>query len=473
MSNKIPVKNIDTKASKDVKTVDLYASREKIYVKEIFGFFQRIRSVSLWLLMGMYFALCWISINGEQLIYFDLPARKFHLFGVTFWPQDFVLLSWLLIICAFGLFFITTLFGRVWCGYTCPQTVWTFIFMWVEEKVEGSRNQRIKMDKAETNRSKVFKKATKHIIWLLISFATGLTFVGYFYPIRELIFDFFTLNSVSDWAYFWVLFFTVATYANAGWLREQVCLYMCPYARFQSVMFDKDTMIVSYNPARGEPRGSRKKSADPAKAGLGDCIDCDMCVQVCPTGIDIRDGLQYECIGCALCIDACDQIMDKMNYPSGLISYSNENSLEGKKSHLVRPKSIGYGLVLSIMIGAVIYTLAARVPLGLDVIKDRGALYQLTGMGKIENSYTLKVMNMAEEERAFTLSVNGMEGMTITTTTEFSVESGEVYSLPTSIEVNPKSMIETNNDIQFIIKAVDDNTITAESDSRFLGPLNY
>lgn len=472
MSNNIPVKNIDPKASKDVKTVDLYASREKIYVKEIFGFFQRIRSVSLWLLMGMYFALCWVSINGEQLIYFDLPARKFHLFGVTFWPQDFVLLSWLLIICAFGLFFITTLFGRVWCGYTCPQTVWTFIFMWVEEKVEGSRNQRIKMDKAETNRSKVIKKTTKHLIWLLISFATGLTFVGYFYPIRELIFDFFTLNSVSEWAYFWVLFFTVATYANAGWLREQVCLYMCPYARFQSVMFDKDTMIVSYNPNRGEPRGSRKKSVDPAKAGLGDCIDCDMCVQVCPTGIDIRDGLQYECIGCALCIDACDQIMDKMNYPSGLISYSNENSLEGKKSHLVRPKSVGYGLVLSVMIGAVIYTLTSRVPLGLDVIKDRGALYQLTGMGKIENSYTLKIMNMAEQTREFTLSVSGMQGLAITTTTSFSVDSGEVYSLPTSIEVNPKDMIETNNDINFIIRAVDDNTITAESDSRFLGPLN-
>lgn len=473
MSNNIPVKNIDTKPSSEVKTVDLYASREKIYVKEILGFFQRIRTVSLWLLMGMYFALCWVTVNGEQLIYFDLPARKFHIFGATFWPQDFVLLSWMLIICAFGLFFITTLFGRVWCGYTCPQTVWTFIFMWVEEKIEGSRNQRIKLDKADTSRSKIIKKLTKHVVWLIIAFATGLTFVGYFYPIRELIFDLLTFNSVSDWAYFWVLFFTVATYANAGWLREQVCLYMCPYARFQSVMFDKDTMIVTYNPNRGEPRGSRKKSIDHSEAGLGDCVDCNMCVQVCPTGIDIRDGLQYECIGCALCIDACDQIMDKMNYPKGLISYSNENSLEGKKSHLLRPKSIGYGVVLSVMIGAVIYTLAARIPLGLDVIRDRGALYQLTGMGEIENSYTLKVMNMADIKRVFTLSVNGMEGMNITTDTEFSVESGEVYSLPTSIEVNPKNMVNTNNEIQFIIQATDDNTINAESESRFLGPLNY
>ncbi len=475
MSAKIPVKNIDTdaKPQAQVTTVDLYASRKKIYVKEIKGFFQRIRTVSLWLLMGMYFLFCWVSINGEQLIYFDLPARKFHLFGATFWPQDFVLLSWLLIICAFGLFFITTLFGRIWCGYTCPQTVWTFIYMWVEEKVEGSRNQRIKLDKAPNSSSKAFKKVAKHVIWLLIAFATGLTFVGYFYPIRELIIDFFTFNSVSGWAYFWILFFTVATYVNAGWLREQVCLYMCPYARFQSAMFDRDTMIVSYNPNRGEPRGSRKRTIDHKEVGLGDCVDCGMCVQVCPTGIDIRDGLQYECIGCALCIDACDQIMDKMNYPKGLISYSNENSLEGKQSHIIRPKSVGYGILLIAMIGSVIYGVYSRVPLGLDVIRDRGALYQLTGMGMVENSYTLKVINMAEQPRRFTLTVSGIEGMKITTKTEINVDSGEVFSLPTSIEVNPANMTQTNHDIKFVVIAVDDNTIIAESDSRFLGPINY
>lgn len=475
MSDNIPVKNIDPSPKKqsDTTTIELYASRKKIYVKEITGFFQRIRTGSLWLLMGMYFMFCWISINGEQLIYFDIPNRKFHLFGAIFWPQDFVLLSWLLIICAFGLFFITSLFGRIWCGYTCPQTVWTFIFMWVEEKVEGSRNKRMKLDKAPNSAAKIYKKVLKHFIWLLIAFATGLTFVGYFYPIRELIVDFFTFNFIGGWAYFWILFFTAATYANAGWLREQVCLYMCPYARFQSVMFDKDTLVVSYNPNRGEPRGSRKKTADPKQAGLGDCVDCGMCVQVCPTGIDIRDGLQYECIGCALCIDACDQIMDKMNYPKGLINYSNENSLEGKKSHLVRPKSVGYGLVLLFMIASVIYGVTSRVPLALDVIKDRGALYQLTGMGLVENSYTLKVINMADQPRSFELTVSGIEGLTISSTTQFTVNSGEVYSLPTSIEVAPQNMTQTNHDIEFKVIAVDDNSIQATSDSRFLGPLNY
>ncbi|UZE94649.1 cytochrome c oxidase accessory protein CcoG [Alkalimarinus alittae] len=475
MSAKIPVKNIDPSSKNDaeVTTYDLYASREKIYVKAVTGVFQRIRTGSLWLLMGMYFVFCWVSINGEQLIYFDIPGRKFHLFGATFWPQDFVLLSWLLIICAFGLFFITSLFGRVWCGYTCPQTVWTFIFMWVEEKVEGSRNKRMKLDKAPNDASKTFKKVLKHSIWLLIAFATGLTFVGYFYPIRELIVDFFSFNFIGGWAYFWILFFTAATYANAGWLREQVCLYMCPYARFQSVMFDKDTMVVSYDPNRGEPRGSRKKSVDPKQTGLGDCVDCGLCVQVCPTGIDIRDGLQYECIGCALCIDACDQVMEKMNYPKGLIRYDNENTLEGKESHMVRPKSVGYGLVLLFMISSVIYAVYSRVPVALDVIKDRGALYQLTGMGLVENSYTLKVINMANTEREFEVRVSGIEGIKITTTTRFTANSGEVHSLPTSIEIDPANMTETKHDIEFEVIAVDDPTVKATSDSRFLAPLNY
>lgn len=475
MSDNIPVKNIDPSSSKDsdVTTFDLYVSREKIYVKSVTGVFQRIRTASLWLLMGMYFAFCWISINGEQLIYFDIPARKFHLFGATFWPQDFVLLSWLLIICAFGLFFITSLFGRVWCGYTCPQTVWTFIFMWVEEKVEGSRNKRMKLDKAPNDSSKAFKKFLKHAIWLLIALATGITFVGYFYPIRELVVDFFSFNFIGGWAYFWILFFTAATYANAGWLREQVCMYMCPYARFQSVMFDKDTMVVTYDPARGEPRGSRKKTVDPKEAGIGDCVDCGLCVQVCPTGIDIRDGLQYECIGCALCIDACDQVMDKMNYPKGLIRYDNENTLEGNESRLIRPKSVGYGLILLFMISSVIYTLSARVPVALDVIKDRGALYQITGMGLIENSYTLKIINMGNDRRDFEVKVSGIEGLTISTNTRVSVDSGEVHSLPTSIEINPANMTQTKNDIEFEVIAIDDPSVRASTDSRFLGPLNY
>lgn len=484
MDKQIPVKNVEPgveklevygqqeKSSVTSTTVELYASRKKIYVKKIKGFFQNIRRVSLWMLMLAYFAVCWISIDGQQLVHFDLPARKFHIFGITFWPQDFTLLAFALIICAYGLFFITTMFGRVWCGYTCPQTSWTFIYMWIEEKVEGSRTQRMKLDKAANSKEKILKKTIKHLLWLGVAFGTGLTFVGYFYPIRELVPDLLTLSLVDGWAYFWIGFFTVATYLNAGWLREQVCLYMCPYARFQSVMFDPNTLIVSYDAKRGDPRGSRKRTADPKEMGLGDCIDCNMCVQVCPTGIDIRDGLQYECIGCALCVDACDSIMDKMNYEKGLISYTTEKHLLGKPEHLIRPKSIAYASLLIIMCGAFFYNILTRVPLQIDVIKDRGALYQLTGMGQIENSYIVKIMNMSDYDQEFQVKAQGIEGLKITTPTHVKVASGEIFDLPTSIEVNPANMEQTRYDIEFIVTSLSDSSLTARSESRFLGTVN-
>ncbi len=481
MSEKIPVKHIepgtehlevygrDHHQTGTTQTIELYASRKKIYVKKIKGFFQRIRRVSLWALMVAYFSICWISINGQQLVHFDLPARKFHLFGITFWPQDFVLLALALIISAFGLFFITTLFGRVWCGYTCPQSAWTFIFMWIEDKVEGSRNQRMKLDQAPNSREKVLKKSTKHILWLAVAFLTGLTFVGYFYPIRELVPDLLSLSLADGWTWFWIGFFTIATYLNAGWMREQVCLYMCPYARFQSVMFDPDTLIVSYDKQRGEPRGSRKRQADYKEMGLGDCVDCGMCVQVCPTGIDIRDGLQYECIGCALCIDACDSIMEKMDYPKGLISYTTEKQLAGKHSSLFRPKALAYAALLVIMTGAFAAAIIGRVPLELDVIKDRGALFQLTGMGMIENSYTLKILNMSDRTQDFELSVSGLEGLRITTPTRVRIQSGEVYSLPTTVEIAPTRMETSRYDIEFAVRSLEDNELHTTSESRFLG----
>ncbi|MDI9245720.1 cytochrome c oxidase accessory protein CcoG [Marinobacter sp. CHS3-4] len=474
MSSEIPVKQIDpSSGASDNKnnsgTVDLYASRKKIYVKEVKGFFQRIRNISLTALMGMYFLFVWISFDGQPMIYFDLPAREFHLYGITFFPQDLILLSGSLIICAFGLFFITTLFGRVWCGYTCPQTVWTFIFMWVEERIEGSRNQRMKLDKAPSSGSKLAKKSAKHAAWLLIAFATGLTFVGYFYPIRELIADLFTFQA-NGWAYFWVSFFTVATYLNAGWMREQVCLYMCPYARFQSVMFDPNTRVVSYDPNRGEPRGSRKKSADPKELGLGDCIDCGQCVQVCPTGIDIRDGLQYECIGCALCIDACDEVMDKMNYPRGLIRYTTENELEGKPSKLVRPRTVGYGVALLLMIFAIGYTIATRVPATLDAERDRGALFKFNGQGRVENTYTLRIGNMTEVPQTFNLSVSGLETIQILTDKTITVDSSDHRTLPTVVDVDPKVISSASNSIVFTMTSETDPSLSVETESRFVGP---
>ena len=245
---------------------------------------------------------------------------------------------------------------------------------------------------------------------------------------------------------------------------------MCPYARFQSVMFDPNTRIVSYDPNRGEPRGRRKKGVDPAELGLGDCIDCEQCVQVCPTGIDIRDGLQYECIGCALCIDACDQVMDKMEYPRGLIRYTTENELEGKTSKLLRPRTFGYGAVLLAMIFAVIYIIANRVPAQMDVLRDRGALFSFNGEGNIENSYTVKIQNMSEVPQTFELSVDGLEGMRIITDTTVTVDSGENRSLPTVVDVSPEMIQETNNDILFRAESQTDSSLILETESRFVGP---
>ncbi|WP_369602373.1 cytochrome c oxidase accessory protein CcoG [Hahella sp. SMD15-11] len=469
MGSKFPVKNV-TQDKPASQTIELYESRKRIYPKEVKGRFQRIRTVTLWMLMAAYFGFLWIPFEGQQLIYFDLPHRQFHLFGTTFWPQDFYLLALLLITAAFGLFFVTTLFGRIWCGYTCPQTAWTFIFMWIDERVEGSRNQRIKLDVAPWTTEKILKKSVKHGLWLFVAFWTAVTFVGYFYPIRELIPDLFTLNADSGWAYFWVFFFTAATYINAGWMREQVCLYMCPYARFQSVMYDQDTWAVSYDYNRGEPRGKRKKGVDHKALGLGDCVDCTQCVQVCPTGIDIRDGLQYECIGCALCIDACDEIMDKMGYPRGLIRYSTEHELEGKQTHVFRLKSVGYGLAMLTMIGAIIFLLGHRVPIDAEAIRDRGQLFQTSTRGYIENAYTLKLANMDTHPHKFKVEVSGIPGAELVGDSVFEINASSVREIPVTVEVPPESLENSRYEIEFVITAVDNPKLTKEIDSRFIGP---
>ncbi|KAA1193373.1 cytochrome c oxidase accessory protein CcoG [Pseudohalioglobus sediminis] len=457
-------------APAEVGEVDLYQRRERIYTRKVEGFFQKVRLYTGWPLLLGYFLLPWLSWNGQQAVLFDLPERKFHILGLTFWPQDFPMLAFLLIIAAYSLFAVTTFAGRIWCGYTCPQTVWTTMFMWVEQKTEGSRNQRIKLDKAPMSLQKFTRKFMKHAGWLFIAFMTGMTFVGYFYGIKELAVDLATLQ-VAGWGLFWTLFFTVATYINAGYMREQVCKYMCPYARFQSVMFDQDTLIVSYDKQRGDPRGSRKKTADPKDLGLGHCIDCELCVQVCPTGIDIRDGLQYECIGCALCVDACNSVMDKMDYPRGLVRYTSEHELGGGTTHWLRPRIIGYVVVLCVMIGVFSYNMFSRIPLELTIIRDRNQLYVTTDSGAVDNIYTLQLVNMDPESHVFEISIEGLDAGEIIGDTRYELNGGEVRSISLRVRARPDALDKPSTAFDFRAQATDRESLQISHESRFVKPL--
>ena len=448
----------------------LYAKAEKIYPRQVHGLFARLRVLGVFGLLGIYYITPWLRWDGHQALLLDLPARKFHIFFITLWPQDFFYLAVLLIIAGLMLFFVTALAGRIWCGYACPQTVWTEAFLWIERKVEGSRLQQQKLDALPMGARKFRIKATKHFLWLAFSAWTGFTFVGYFSPIDELGRNLLTFN-IGPWETFWILFYGFATYGNAGFMREQVCKYMCPYARFQSAMFDKDTLVVSYIPNRGEPRGSRKRSVDPAAAGLGDCIDCTLCVQVCPTGIDIRDGLQYECIACSACIDACDDVMDRMGYEKGLIKYTTEYAMQGGKTHILRPRIVIYAVILLAIIVAFGWSFSQRISLGLDIIRDRNTLYRETSEGLIENVYIVKVLNMDKEDHQYELSVSGIPGLTLHKDMEvIQVPSGGVLELPVRLRAEEGDLEMRSNDVVFELVATDDAALIAREDARFLGP---
>lgn len=455
---------------KDVENF-LYQKHQKVYPREVHGLFARMRILAVVALLGIYYGLPWVNWNGRQAVLFDLPARQFHLFGITFWPQDFIYLAALLIIAALSLFFFTALAGRLWCGYACPQTVWTETFLWIERKIEGDRMQQMKLDKAPWTSRKLAIKGSKHAVWITYALFTGITFVGYFVPIREL-FPRVLMLDTGGWEAFWVLFYGFATYGNAGWLREQVCLYMCPYARFQGAMFDRNTLIISYDEARGEPRGPRKRGIDYKAKGYGDCIDCTMCVQVCPTGIDIRKGLQYECIACAACIDACDQVMDKMDYPRGLIRYTTENALEGKPVRILRPRVIIYSILLLGIMGALVTSVALRTPLELDVIRDRNVLYRTVEMGLVSNTYTVRILNKDQQEHVYRLEASGLEGLElIADRSEFRAEPGEVLNVPISLRVDPIHLDSASQEVVFRVESVDDPALHVETRSRFLGPV--
>ena len=450
---------------------ELYLAAPKVYPREMDGRFQRLRHVAVFVLLGLFYLMPWMTWNGRQAVLFDLPARKFYVLGLTFWPQDFFYLSWLLILAGLSLFFFTALAGRLWCGYACPQTVWTEVFLRIERWVEGDRARRMKLDAAPWTADKLARKGGKHALWIIFALWTGFTFVGFFTPIRELGPRALSL-SLGPWETFWSLFYAFATYGNAGFLREQVCKYMCPYARFQGAMFDPSTLIIAYDAKRGEPRGPRRKGADYRAAGLGDCIDCTICVQACPTGIDIRDGLQIECIACGACVDACDGVMDKVGYPRGLVRYATEESLAGRPSKILRLRVAIYGLLLAAGFAGFGWSVTHRVPLIVDVVRDRNALYRVASDGTIENAYTLKIMNKGEGARRYRIHLEdaGSVAFEHGEFVEVEVEAGQVLALPVTLRA-PAATVAGRQEVEFVVEAAGAPKVRYEAESRFFGPM--
>ena len=478
----------------------MYVSEKKIYPREIKGRYQRLQRLALLVLLGLYYGVAWLNWDGRQAVLWDLPARKFYIFNLVFWPQDFIFLALLLIMAGLALFFFTALAGRLWCGYACPQTVWTEAFLWIEQKLEGDRNQRMKLDAGNWNTHKIFRKFGKHSLWLILALWTGFTFVGYFTPIKELA-DRLIPYDWSHWELFWVLFYSLATWGNAGFMREQVCKYMCPYARFQSAMFDRNTLIIAYDSLRGETRGSRRKGSltsvlerarglltvgklndhgvvpfeasekKPVPEELGDCIDCTLCVQVCPTGIDIRDGLQYECIACGACIDACNSIMDKLEYPHGLIRYTTQNQLELKPARLLRPRIFIYGFLLLGLLTLFAVGIAQRNPLIVDVMRDK-QLYRINDHGNIENSYTLRIINKDTQPHTYKLGIDSKADIRINDLVgQISLASEEVHTLPITLTAK-QGDVKGVTEVTFILERIDGKAKAIE-ESRFIAPLEH
>ena len=450
--------------------VSMYQKQAKIYPRAVHGWFARWRWTMVWLTQGIFYGLPWLQWNGRQAMLFDLNERRFFVFGLVLQPQDLIYLAALLIISALALFFFTAVAGRLWCGYSCPQTVYTEIFLWVERHTEGDRVARMRLDAAPWGAQKLARKGAKQVAWLTIGLVTGFTFVGYFTPIRTLSVSLASF-ALSPWEVFWILFYAFATYGNAGYMREQVCKYMCPYARFQSALIDKDSLVIAYDAGRGESRGSRSRKADPKELGLGDCVDCSLCVQVCPTGIDIRKGLQYECITCAACIDACDVVMDKVGYPRGLIRYTTQNAVQGKPQHILRPRVILYGTILLLLFAGFVITLANRAAVRLDVIRDRNTLYRELPDGQIENVYQLKILNKEDHPRSVRVSVTGLPGAQIETApAEIDLAPGALLDVVARISVERSAAPQGRADLNIRVEDAVDGTVQAQRDARFFGP---
>ncbi|RUO33184.1 cytochrome c oxidase accessory protein CcoG [Aliidiomarina soli] len=417
----------------------------KIYIREETGKYQRIRRYLNVILVLLFILLPFIQYHGQQAILFDVGEQTLTLFSIKLFPQDLIIFGLLFMLSAFALFFVSVRYGRVWCGFTCPQTVWSLLFNWVERRIEGTHNQSRALDKAPWRPEKIIKKSAKHALWLAISLITALTFMSYFVPLRQLYSDFFTLSS-SALVMGWVMTLAVCTYLNAGWMREKMCQHMCPYSRFQSAMFDASTKVVTYDATRGENRGPRKRGQ--AVANLGDCVDCKLCVQVCPAGIDIRDGLQYECINCGLCVDACNKVMDKFGYAKELIGFRGEKAASSR--------GIGqwlYGVASVVMLAGIVLWATTWQSFEVGVIRDRQSLYRINNDGMVENTYTLTLLNKSSYTKTFDLTVAGLEGATLSEAGTFTVEPGEKrnFVLTLTVDDEPEAKV-SNFDFIFEVK---------------------
>lgn len=471
MSEQSPASAAAAPAAQEEK---LYKTRIKIHPRSVKGRFTTWRWILVWFTQLIFYGLPWIPWGDRQAFLLDIVNRKFYIFGLVLWPQDVFFLAVILIISAYSLFLFTAVAGRLWCGYACPQTVYTELFMWIEKVIEGDRPARIKLDKAPLDARKLRLRALKYGAWILLALWTGFTFVGYFTPIKELWVALWSWN-LGPWETFWMFFYALFTYVMAGHMREQVCLYMCPYARFQGVMFDPDTLVITYDPERGEPRGQRKKGVDPRALGKGDCIDCSLCVQVCPTGIDIRNGLQYECIACGACIDVCNDVMDKMGYPRGLIRYTSENALDKHWSrsetlrHIVRPRIIVYTLILLGIVGGLIWGIANKPDLRVNVIRDRAVLAREVE-GAVENVYRLQIMNVTERAHRYSVSVSGLDGIHISGETLLEVAPATTQSYTLAVRVPPDAAKKGSHTIYFDVKAIDHEKMAVHEKATFLMP---
>ncbi|HJV07484.1 MAG TPA: cytochrome c oxidase accessory protein CcoG [Chromobacteriaceae bacterium] len=446
----------------------------KIHPRLTSGRFNTIRVSIVLLSQLVYFLLPWLSWNHRPAVLFDLDRQIFYVFGAMFWPQDFVFLAAILVLSALGLFLWTALAGRLWCGYACPQTVYTQIMIWIERFTLGDHKQRQRLAAAPTSLHKALRLGLTHGVMIGFSLLTGFTLVAYFTPAPQLLTELLH-NDLGPWQGFWLLFYAGFTYLLAGFLREKVCTHMCPYARFQGAMFDRNTLIISYDANRGEPRGPQRKQAD-SQSKAGHCIDCGICVQVCPTGIDIRQGLQYTCIGCAACIDACDNVMDKIGAPRGLIRYTSEATLEqqlpepGFGQRLRQPRVLFYLLLVGSVLALSLMSLLNRPTFKADIMRDRASLVRETNDGWLENSYSIRLTNATEAPQRLALGVEGLPGIRLADGPRVvTLPPTQTITLGVRAQVEPQHADKGAHDIHFVVRSLTHDGVIRREQSSFIG----